>query len=1146
MQLSSSLLTLVSLVLLSSPSLHAATYTWISSSSGDWNNAANWSPGAPVNGSTNNALLDTVNLTSDLTLHLNVSSTLNSLTFGDAAPSGHHWIVDNNGNPANKFTLGGAVPAITVNNLGAGAVTFGAELTGIAGLRKNGTGALIISGDNSSLSGGSTLVAGSLGFGHDNALGTSSLSISASTSPSELFAANGARVISNAVSLPNNNGFATIGGRENLTLSGQVTHVTGGGNIGIWQVNNSGLTSFSGGWALNNRVHVGGTGDLLVNSTVTVGGASGLYMYGQGTLSLTGAYNATSTLRADSGTVRVNNLASTAVTLGLSGGELQLDLNGFSSGVWNSGSNLSSGGGGTLLVKGASSGSSTQTLNSLTFSGGHTNLIIDPGIGSGTTLNVTTAAWTRSGGSTVSVDLSLPGATMTASPTLTNGIAGYAVVRDSSGIGFLTRTSGGSGPDIARYTGAATLAANSNSATTNFQIQPASTTPFNWNGVANRSVNSLAIDTSTSGGVLDLGGSSNVLTITSRGLLMTGANDYLIQNGQVGSGAAELIVHQYGSGVLTIAGTAGATTGSLTKSGTGTLALTGTNSYTGATTITNGALRATDGAGLPSASVLQLRGGVLESSGTFTRTLGTAAGNLNFGGAHAGAGGGFAAYGGTFAIQLNGGTGPIAWSDSDLSTTTVLNNAQILVLGSVTANAMVDFQNSLVLNSAANASRTREIRVIDNLAVSTDIARMSGVISDGGANDGIVKTGNGVLELTGTNTYRGATTIRGGTLRVADLTDGGTAGNLGQSTNAASNLVIHGGALQYTGSGATTDRRFSVGTGGATIDASGTGALVFSNPGAVSLDAVNTAGSYGARTLTLAGSNPGNNTLAATVADQGGATSLVKNGAGKWVLTGVSSYSGSTTVNGGTFVVSGSASINSTSAIAVSAGVLDYQGAAGLSRNVTVNGGTFKYNSSAAYSGSLTLNSGTIGGSGNMSGTALSIGTGVTLSPGNSPGTAHTGAQTWGNGGAYLWEINALATSGTPGSEGSNPGWDFADINGALTITAGTGQFILNVDSLLALDNWNASSSYQWRIASATLGVSGFDPAAFNIMTGSFSDENSIAGGTFSVTNIGNDVYLNYTAVPEPGSVFLVYFGLGTIWLLGSRRRSRRDSYGVL
>jgi len=40
------------------------------------------------------------------------------------------------------------------------------------------------------------------------------------------------------------------------------------------------------------------------------------------------------------------------------------------------------------------------------------------------------------------------------------------------------------------------------------------------------------------------------------------------------------------------------------------------------------------------------------------------------------------------------------------------------------------------------------------------------VISDGGQNFGLIKTGNGILDITATETYTGSTAVSNGTLRV--------------------------------------------------------------------------------------------------------------------------------------------------------------------------------------------------------------------------------------------------------------------------------------------------------------------------------------------------------------------------------------------
>ncbi|MBL9090824.1 MAG: PEP-CTERM sorting domain-containing protein, partial [Planctomycetaceae bacterium] len=49
-------------------------------------------------------------------------------------------------------------------------------------------------------------------------------------------------------------------------------------------------------------------------------------------------------------------------------------------------------------------------------------------------------------------------------------------------------------------------------------------------------------------------------------------------------------------------------------------------------------------------------------------------------------------------------------------------------------------------------------------------------------------------------------------------------------------------------------------------------------------------------------------------------------------------------------------------------------------------------------------------------------------------------------------------------------------------------------------------------------------------------------GGTFWVSAVGNNLYVNYSSVPEPGSMILIGIaGLGMAGFRWSKRRGRRD-----
>lgn len=167
-----------------------------------------------------------------------------------------------------------------------------------------------------------------------------------------------------------------------------------------------------------------------------------------------------------------------------------------------------------------------------------------------------------------------------------------------------------------------------------------------------------------------------------------------------------------------------------------------------------------------------------------------------------------------------------------------------------------------------------------------------------------IKTGAGTLvfsSASNTNSYTGATIIEEGTLQVNTLANGGVNSGIGASTNDAANFVLNGGALKYTGATpADTDRLFTIGAEGATLDGSGgAGANVrFTNIGSIGLS-----GTDLARTFVLAGINTDGNVLAPVLGDNGlGATSLEKTGAGSWTLAGLNTYSGGTVVSGGTLL----------------------------------------------------------------------------------------------------------------------------------------------------------------------------------------------------------------------------------------------------
>ena len=347
----------------------------------------------------------------------------------------------------------------------------------------------------------------------------------------------------------------------------------------------------------------------------------------------------------------------------------------------------------------------------------------------------------------------------------------------------------------------------------------------------------------------------------------------------------------------------------------GLVELTGTNSYEGATTIRSGVLRAADGIGLPTNSLLSFNGGVYESSGTFgggtNRVISNSAGHTVFWTGN----GGFAARGGTLTVTLDNGGGPIDWGASGGF------NGRTLILGSTTADSEVVITNDI------NLAGGRIIQVDDNTLVTTDFATLSGEIS--GASGSITKNGTGALILSGVRTYTGTTTLSAGTLILSkgNALAGSTTINNGTTLGIGHNDALGAAGSPFTWNGNSTVMPLGAApivpqnvsyNGNNTVigsfDLTFTGTLTSNNNRSLTnnLDAgktltlgnVNLSNNASARTLTVTGT--GNTKISGTISN-GPAISgnLTKNGTGTLTLSGANTYTGTTTVSQGTLALVG-------------------------------------------------------------------------------------------------------------------------------------------------------------------------------------------------------------------------------------------------
>ncbi len=464
--------------------------------------------------------------------------------------------------------------------------------------------------------------------------------------------------------------------------------------------------------------------------------------------------------------------------------------------------------------------------------------------------------------------------------------------------------------------------------------------------------------------------------------------------------------------------------GTLGKSGTGTVILSGANTLSGlnvnagAVTVSNangltgitavnltatGAQLNMDGVDLTIDSLAGVAGTVLDTQGNKLTIDGSAtttfAGEItNAGGGqleHAGTGqltlSGDNTYEGTTTISdgtvvitgsvdgnvyVNGGTFVIG-NDDALNTESTLiigsgnlqsdNDARVLNAGvpiSVEGDFAVTGSNELTLGAAVNLnSGTRTITITE----SDQTTALAGVISSGG----LVKSGAGQLNLTGANTFSDGFTLNAGTVGI------GSNNAMGIGT-----VTINGGTIAALGEGevgnaVTVNADFTI-AGGADIDAVLSGAIDLSggdgdhvinvtNPGSTAFSGNITGGDLtktGSGTLTLAGTNDFDDTLTVTE----GSLNLLSTGATSDNDNLTVSDTGSVAINADTTINaldssgSGNITMGAGTTFTVSSGSASNAIAGDNTTTLAKNGsGTLQIaGSNTSFSGTTDLNAGVL------------------------------------------------------------------------------------------------------------------------------------------------------------------------------------------
>ncbi len=416
---------------------------------------------------------------------------------------------------------------------------------------------------------------------------------------------------------------------------------------------------------------------------------------------------------------------------------------------------------------------------------------------------------------------------------------------------------------------------------------------------------------------------------------------------------------------------------------------------------------------------------------------------------------------------------------------------------------------------------------------------LSGVISGAGVSGslpaaGIYKTGLGELGLTGNNTFLGGVTVDGGTLRIS-----GSNLYTGASSVISGKLLLQSNALNGSGAlgVATTNVAFGSGVStGATAEIILDGDRTMARAVSVSIGddikrfgAQNTtSGATFSGAISFTSTTNGVRFTAQNATDKvtfsgaltGGDTSktIIADGLGEVVLSGSGkTYSSATTVQSGTLRIASGTAFTGVGAFTVGTGA-----------SLMVDGSLEGTGSTAT----LTVTGGVLGGSGTIK-RPVTISSGSILSPGNSVGTlSFTQPVTFGGAGHLRWEMNDV-------DAGAGTGWDTINITGALNLTAtSASRFVIDARSLTTgglsgnVADFNPLGLYSWTLVTTSGGITGFNANEFSFDLTNFTNAHP---GTFSVSQVGNNLLVNYVQItPEPSRALLFMGGLAAILL---RRR---------
>ncbi|MEI6239687.1 MAG: autotransporter-associated beta strand repeat-containing protein [Planctomycetia bacterium] len=1203
--------------------------TWGITTGGTWGDSANWSGNVIASGTGAVADFSTQNITGVQTVTLNAPVTTGTLLFGDTTGANGGWTLTSS--TLTLATVSG-VPTISVTGLGnsssygTNAVTIQSVIAGSNGLTKSGSSALVLSAANT-YSGATTVGAGFLVVNNASALGSSS---SVTVNGSGALAIGSGITIGTGKALTQNS-TATYGGITALsggtgTWAGSVSLGSAGNRIGY---QNNSVLVLSGS--------IGGSNPLIISGADTGGAATSINtQYGVIVSGTNNGYTGATQIGRGVLKIGADNALPITTTLDIKGNvngteAAGFDLNGYnqtvavlaSSLIYSSGTGSANTGAASAFLTNSGSTVKTFTVNQATTGtfygmitgnlaftkGGTGNLTLTPMLVAGAS-SVTTGTSTFSGDTFVSAGtLTLGNATAlfgstfdTASTgTLSLGTLSAATFGGLKGTGTFALTNSGS---------AFALSVGGNGASSSFAgtlnglggLTKVGTGTFTMTGSSGYSG-----ATTLAGGAFALGGANAIPasgTITfSGGALQYSASNTTDYTARIANSGSAVAIDTNGQSVTFTGGIDSTNTGGLRKLGAGTLTLSGSSGYSGATTLAGGVLALGNANSLPASGNVTFTGGTLQYSASNTSDLASRIASS------------------TAAISIDTNGQSVTWAGNVANTNTgglTKTGSGLLTLsGSNTFTGVVSVTSGTLAIAGANAFPTG----VTGVSLNGGVLQATGSVSPSSVPSGATITlgstggtllnslpnqtqwyiyapiaggaGSGPLSLSGTSgefiLNSSMSSYAGGTLLSAPGVAIGTDAALGTGT-----ITFAGGGLRATSAGVRTLSNAVTISAGATFYGSGTS----NHPDVVFTGPITLTGSTQTVTTTLSSGSTFNGLIQfnGSVGDGGNAYGLTKAGAGTLVLGGSNTYSGTTTLNAGTLRLNNADALTGGGNLTFTGGTLQYSGSntadyssriVGSSGAIAIdtNGQNVSFTSAlaAGNAGGLTKSgSGTLRLTANNAYTGLTTVSGGTLQIGSGGATGSiAGNVALSNTAALVFNrSNDLTFAGSISGTGSlmKSGAGTLTLSGSSTLATGAAITInggaLVTTSADTLNSGASTATYAYTIDSGTLvsaagatGVnSGFRLNTLSIgpggatirsdltsyMNGAITGTSPTASLTYGQTSgtasaptmviIGNNTYAGGTKLESRVTISVDSdnaFGTGTLELAGASIYSR-------